>query len=145
MLPQIGVDAPIVPVGLEPDGSMGAPSGPDEVGWYQYGPSPGQLGNVLLDGHVDWTDPATGRPRTAVFWDLTKLSAGSKVIFSAGERQYVYAVTEKRRYRWDDPEGASVLQPTTDTRVTLITCGGAFDRATRNYSMREVIIAHLVS
>lgn len=145
IIPQIGVDTSIVSVGLEPDGAMGAPETPDVVGWYRYGPSPGQQGNVLLDGHVDWTDRGTGIPRVGVFWDLAKLPMGSEIIIADGAREYVYQVAEKLRFSWDDPDGASVLQSTADTRATLITCGGAFDRVTRSYALRDVIIARLVS
>lgn len=143
-IPQIGVEAAVVPVGLDPDGAMAAPEGPDVVGWYRDGPGPGEWGNVLLDGHVDWTNRETGRAYGAVFWNLTRLSLGDQIMLWDGDQQYVYAVTEKLRFHWEDPEGASVLQPTEDTRITLITCGGVFDRATRNYSMRDVVIAHLV-
>jgi sortase (surface protein transpeptidase) len=144
-IPDIGVDAAMVSVGYDADGAMGAPEGPEEVGWFRYGVAPGQPGNTLLDGHVDWTDRRTGIPRGGVFWNLARLQTGSLISVEAGGREYTYAVTEKRRYRWDDPDGITVLQPTGDTRVTLITCGGVFDRRTRNYSMRDVVIAHLVS
>ena len=145
IIPQIGVDTSIVSVGLEPDGAMGAPETPDVVGWYRHGPSPGRQGNVLLDGHVDWTDRTTGIPRTGVFWGLAKLPVGSEIIIVDDTGEYVYQVAEKLRFSWDDPQGASVLQPTADARATLITCGGAFDRATRSYALREVVIARLVS
>ena len=143
VIPDIDVDAPMVSVGFDNDGAMGVPEGPVEVGWFRYGAAPGQQGNALVDGHVDWTDRQTGIPRGAVFWHLARLSVGSMVIVRSSDREFTYAVTEKRRYRWDDPEGVSVLQPTTDARITLITCGGVFDRSTRNYSMREVVIAQL--
>ena len=144
IIPQIGVDAPIVSVGLDSAGAMGVPRGPDEVGWYQYGPRPGQPGNVLLGGHVDWTDRQTGIPHGAVFWYLAKVPLGGEITITDGQRTYTYVVFEKRRYQWEDPAGVSVLQPTSDSRITVITCGGVFDRATRDYSMREVVIARLV-
>lgn len=145
VIPDIGVNAELVPVGLEPDGAMGAPEDPFVVGWFQHGPIPGQRGNVLLDGHVDWTNRQTGVPFAGVFWSLTKLEPGSRVSFVFGDMEYVYEVEEKKRYRWDDPEGASVLQPSDDSRVTLITCGGVFDRASRNYLARDVVIARRVT
>ncbi len=140
-IPDIGVDSPIVAVALESDGALGAPAGPDVVGWYQAGASPGGPGNALLDGHVDWTDRTTGIPRGAVFWSLRQLGAGSDIIFTDGVTAIVYQVVEKRRYRGDDPAGADVLQPTDDSRLTLITCGGTFDRSSRSYDQRDVIIA----
>ena len=144
-IPAIGVDAPIVALGLEPDGAMAAPDGPFEVGWYQHGPAPGEPGNVLMDGHVDWSDRQTGKPFTAVFWSLRNLGGGARVIISDGSREWTYEVTERQRYRFDDPAGVSVLQPTDDARLTMITCGGTFNRETRNYDVREIVIARLVS
>ena len=143
-IPAIGVDASIVAVGLEPDGSMGAPDEPDVVGWYRHGPAPGERGNVLLDGHVDWTNRQTGVPFFGVFWYLKNLNPGARVIVSDGAQEWVYEVTEKKRYRYDDPAGISVLQPADDSRLTMITCGGNFNRATRTYDTREIVIARLV-
>ena len=40
------------------------PSKPTDVAWYKPGPAPGEAGDAVIDGHLDWT---TGR---AVFWDL---------------------------------------------------------------------------
>jgi sortase (surface protein transpeptidase) len=145
IVPDIGLEAVIIDTGLEPDGTMEAPAGPDEVGWFRYGSPPGSSGNALMGGHVDWTDRTTGRPRGAVFFRLRQLQAGSLVVFSDGAQDYVYEVSEKRRYRWDDPASVDVLQPTTDSRLTLITCGGTFNSATRSYDMRDVIIAHRVA
>ena len=142
-IPSLHIRSEVVAVGLEDDGAMQAPSGPDEVGWYQFGPTPGQQGNVLLAGHVDWTDRQTGRARVAVFWSLARAPVGSEVVFSDGTNDYVYYVAEKYRFAWDDPAGVSVLQPTDDYRLTLITCGGNFDRSTRSYNMRDVVIAYL--
>ncbi len=140
-IPAIGVDAAMVTIGLEADGSMGAPATPDVAGWYLYGPAPGEPGNVLVDGHVDWTNPNTGIPFTGVFWGLRQLTSGDRVIINDGARDHAYHVVEKRTYRADDPAGVEVLQPTDDSRLTLITCGGIFDRATHSYLSREVVIA----
>ena len=131
--------------GDEADGALGAPTGPDEVGWYQFGPAPGNQGNVLLDGHVDWTDRTTGIPRGAVFYQLRSLGVGNQIVFTDGTAQAVYQVAKHRRYRFDDPAGVDVLQPTDDSRLTLITCGGTFDRASRSYDQRDVVIALRVS
>src|SRR6185437_12791823 len=43
-IPRIGVDAPIETVGLEANGTMGTPQSFSDVGWYGYGPTPGQAG-----------------------------------------------------------------------------------------------------
>ena len=51
-LPTIGVvDAPVTSVGVEPNGDMEIP-GAREVGWYQYGPTPGADGSAVLAAHI---------------------------------------------------------------------------------------------
>ena len=145
VIPSIKVEAPIVAVGLEPDGSMGAPDTPEVVGWYKHGAAPGERGNVLMDGHVDWTNRQTGVPFTGVFWDLNTLDPGDQLKITDGSREFVYEVIDKKRFKATDPEGVSVLQPTQEPRITLITCGGNFNRATHTYDTREIIIGRLVT
>lgn len=144
-MPAIGVNAPLVPVGTEPDGTMASPSDADSVGWFSGGPRPGQTGNVLMAGHLDWTDIITGAPRTAVFWRLKELVPGDKVYVTDGNRRYTYIVTESLRFSSYDPTATQVLQPTSDARITFITCEGTYDQATRNYSHRRVVIAQLAN
>jgi len=51
---------------------MAVPSVPSHVAWYSPGPAPGEPGDAVIDGHLDWT---TG---PAVFWNLGKLHAGGR-------------------------------------------------------------------
>ena len=46
---------------------MGTPSQASRVAWYQLGSSPGDVGDAVLAGHLDWTNGP------AVFWYLGKL------------------------------------------------------------------------
>ncbi|MBI4498957.1 MAG: sortase [Chloroflexi bacterium] len=137
----IGVDAPIVAVGLDADGAMAAPDGPDVVGWFAAGPRPGSVGNVLMDGHVDWADRSAGTARRAVFWRLRELTPGEELAVVAGESRFIYRVRASLRFAWDDPEAVQVLAPSHEALLTLITCGGTFDPASRDYSHRRVIVA----
>ncbi|MFE0427441.1 class F sortase, partial [Streptomyces sp. NPDC058953] len=54
-IPAIGVDAPLIDVGLDTDGWIEAPpaDAPDVAGWYQNGIAPGERGTSVLVGHVD--------------------------------------------------------------------------------------------
>ncbi|MCX6024172.1 MAG: class F sortase [Chloroflexi bacterium] len=144
-IPAVGVDAPIVSVGLEPDGSMAAPNGPDMVGWYSPGARPGGPGNALLDGHVDWADRQTGVARTAVFYPLKDVRAGQDIIVDVDGRRHTYKVRDALVFAWDDPSALKVLQPSNEALITLITCEGTFDRGQHNYSHRRVLIAALAS
>lgn len=66
--------APILGIGTTPTGDLDAPQAPQVVGWFVGGPKPGDVGNALLTGHLDWRTGETG-----VFWDLKKLVPGDDV------------------------------------------------------------------
>jgi len=144
-IPAIGVNASIVPLGLDAEGAMAAPEGPFEVGWFYPGARPGERGNVLLDGHVDWTNRQTGVPFGAVFWSLRELGRGDAVHINAGGASYTYIVERTVSVPWNDPSGVSYLQPTDTPTVTIVTCGGVFDRAAHNYSHRIIVVARLAA
>ncbi len=144
-IPALGVDAQIVPLGLDADGAMATPDGPFEVGWYSPGARPGERGNVLLDGHVDWTNKETGVPFGAVFWGLKQLGEGDEVYINTGNKSYKYVVEKTVVLRWDDPSGAGYVQNTDTPIATLITCGGTFDKGARNYSHRVVVVTRLAA
>ena len=54
-IPAIQVDAPIMPVGLDADGWVGAPppEDPNLAGWFTGAVSPGEKGTAVVVGHVD--------------------------------------------------------------------------------------------
>ena len=65
----IGVTAPVIPLGVVADtGQMEVPDNVDEVGWYRFGPSPGQPGSSVLAAHVDLYREGPG-----VFYNLDRL------------------------------------------------------------------------
>src|SRR5687767_7843896 len=54
MVPALGLNARIAPVGLSQSGEMDVPGSAGEVGWYDLGPRPGERGNAVLIGHNVW-------------------------------------------------------------------------------------------
>ena len=143
-IPAINVKAPVVHVGLEPDGAMEAPKGPDIIGWYTGSVAPGMQGNALVTAHVDWLDRTTGQSRTAVFWDLDKLKQGDQVIVHAEEnQQFSYVVKDSVLVKFDDPDALKYVEPTETSILTMITCEGNFDQSSRNYDMRRIVVADL--
>jgi LPXTG-site transpeptidase (sortase) family protein len=133
----IGVDAPIVPVGLEPDGSMAATEEAHVIGWYEPGPRPGEVSNAILTGHVDW------QQQTAVFFRLREVKPGDTVeVISGFKTLYRYQIESVRPYRTDEAPVAEIFAPTSAPFLTLITCDGPFDHARREYLDRLVVRAH---
>jgi sortase (surface protein transpeptidase) len=135
-IPRLGTHAPIVPLGLEDDGAMAAPSDPDTVGWWQDGPGLGGIGNMLLDGHVDWG----GQLR--VFGLLKQLSQGDLITVTDGDgASRSYSVVWTRLVDADTAPLDEIFPTTPDEQLTLITCGGAFDQSAHMYVSRWIVRA----
>lgn len=144
LLPSAQIRAAVVRVGLTYTNALGAPDNPEVIGWWDTGPEPGEAGNVLLDGHRDFTD-TDGNIGTGVCWLLPNTQVGDFVILRANEDRlsYVYTVIETRSVVWNDPSGVEYLQPTSEPILTLVTCEGSFDEDAHNYSNRRIVVAEL--
>jgi sortase (surface protein transpeptidase) len=134
-IPSIGVDAELESVGVDERGNLAAPSDPRKAAWYREGPAPGEPGDAVIDGHLDWT---TG---PAVFWDLERVQAGDEidVVFQAGVSAR-FAVADSARYPYDShPSG--LFSTDGPARLSLITCAGSWDRGRRTYLERLIVHA----
>jgi LPXTG-site transpeptidase (sortase) family protein len=135
-IPSLAVDAPIVPVGIEDDGAMEIP-GAVEAGWYRFGPRPGApTGSAVLAGHVDH------KKTPGVFLELRRLDVGAEVsVVDDGGTVHRFVVTERFQVDKDELPAADLFRRDGDPVLTLITCGGAFDRRARSYEDNIVIRA----
>ncbi|MFJ2755628.1 sortase domain-bontaining protein [Nocardioides sp. NPDC087217] len=117
MAPSIGVDAPVVPVGLV-ENTLTPPAEASAVGWWSGGARPGAAhGAMVLVGH-------TVLDGMGVFDDLPELTEGATLIVSTQDRAVRYTVTTVRTLsraafaRWapalSDSGGAA--------RLVLVTC-----------------------
>ncbi len=131
----MGVNAPVAGLGLTPDGALDAPKNPDFLGWYQEGPIPGENGNALIDGHVDWA----GKIRA--FWYLNKLKPGDSIfVTDSNGSSHEFTVQWSKMY--DANASVQDLFAQSDRpELTLITCGGQFDQATHQYLSRLAVRA----
>ena len=139
VIPKIGVRADFTELGVQPDGVLESPKTGAVVGWYRDTARPGQAGNMIMSGHVDW------EKQPAIFWRLRELQQGDVVqVMAQDGLRYRYAVDWTKSF---DPAGAplrEILGPTSQRWLTLITCGGTFNQVTRQYSERLVVRARLV-
>jgi hypothetical protein len=53
-IPAIGVNAAVEQVGVNAQGNMDVPRNPNNTAWYAPGARPGQQGNAVIAGHVDY-------------------------------------------------------------------------------------------
>lgn len=137
--PSVGLAAPLVPVGKTADGALAVPEF-GTAGWYRHSVRPGAVGAAVLAGHVDST---TGPD---VFFPLRQLEVGDAVLVRLADgttSTFVVKgveVTDKEAL----PVGRIFDQPQT-AELRLITCGGAFDRASGSYESNVIVYATLAA
>lgn len=138
IVPAIDVHAPLVPLGLEPDGAMELPDA-DIAGWYRLGPAPGEPGPAVIAGHVDSFEGP------AVFFRLRELVAGDEIqVLAPDDSQTTFIVRSVESTPKDALPNDRIWAPSATPTLRLITCGGAFDHATRTYAENVIVYADQV-
>jgi hypothetical protein len=136
----IGVNAPVVPVGLDKSGAMGVTAASYDTGWYKLGPPPGDPGDAVIDGHLDWYD--TSR---AVFHNLKDLKPGDDIEvrrLDGISRHFRVTTVQKVPYNATVPGLFDTQGP---PRLSLITCGGTWSASLGQYLERVVVDSALAS
>ena len=135
-LPTLGVEgAPVSSVGVETNGDMEIP-GASEVGWYRFGPRPGDTGSAVLAAHIAFNG------EDGVFRNLADMEPGERfsVAFDDGSsREFV--VIGLRQYSKADIPLEEFFSRDGTPRLVLITCGGRFNRALQSYDDNVVVIS----
>ena len=133
---KIGVNAPVIPLALEPSGALAAPARAEHTGWWRAGPEPGEQGAAVIAGHVDSSRAA------AVFHRLRELAPGDVVEVVRADGSRVGFVVDHLEQH---PKAAfptdAVYGDTTGSSLRLITCGGVFDRSTGHYVDNVIVFA----
>jgi len=140
-IPELGVDSKVVPVGINPDQSMEIPSNIFNIGWYEPGPSPGDpFGSAVLAGHRDGAEDGRG-----AFYNLGELDRGDVIKLATKTKKMKFLVLrteilDKRTFALRSQEifasdGPGVL--------TLITCGGDYDRSRGGYQANVIVTAKM--
>jgi len=140
VIEKLGVDARIEPVDLDAAHAMAAPSSMSTVGWYDRGPSPGGPGDAVIDGHYGLpNDPA-------VFRNLHALSAGDLIVVIWPDGRHVkFRVTSSLVIPRDARAPAGLFAKSGTPRLSLITCGGAWQQDQATYTHRLIVTAVAVS
>lgn len=135
-IPSIGVEAPIVAVGLEPSGIMASPPEAGLVVWYELGPRPGESSNAVLAGHVDW------KGKVGIFARLDELQIGDVIEVQNGpDSGFQFAVESINQYQASTAPVAEIFGSSPHSIITLITCTGPFDPIRQEYRDRLIVKA----
>ena len=134
-IPVLEVSSTLVPLGLTADGQHEVPplSQPEQAGWFQPGPEPGESGPAIVLGHVN------GNGHPGVFANLHQMKPGDTVTID-GLTFVVYEVMQAPK---DAFPADRVYGETGAPELRLITCGGAFDRASGNYLSNIIAFAKI--
>ena len=138
-IPAIKVDANMVELGLNKNGSLQVPSDPKTVGWYVGGPRPGGVGPAVMVGHLD----SVHGPE--IFWNLKNLQIGDTIQVAREDGSTVtFRVTDKQNYSQNNFPTDKVYGPINYPGLRLITCSGTYSRLAGHYSQNLVVYASLV-
>ncbi|MFF8095527.1 class F sortase [Streptomyces sp. NPDC016675] len=121
-IPAIGVDTPVMRLGLAADGTVEVPpvTADDRAGWYRHSPTPGQVGPSVVLGHV-----TVGAHGDGVFRHLARLHRGDRI-----EARLENGTTARFTVTavWTVPKAdfptRDVYGDVDGPELRLITCGG---------------------
>jgi len=149
IIEKIGLDAPVITMGLDEEHVPRVPDNPNDVVWYDFSSPPGWGSNAVFSGHVDWT--VNGVPVTGVFYSLRNLEVGDIIkVRLADNTEYQYKVSANVALPFDDPKALEAMGATPTEMLTIITCGGTWvpipgDPLGGNYTHRQIAQAQRVN
>ncbi|MGW3728218.1 class F sortase [Streptomyces sp. NPDC000851] len=121
-IPAIGVDTPVMRLGLAPDGTVQVPpiTADDRAGWYRHSPTPGQIGPSVILGHVTVSPYGDG-----VFRHLARLHRGDRIVARLENgTAAVFTISTVRTVAKADFPADDVYGNVNRPELRLITCGG---------------------
>ncbi len=116
-IPSIGVDSKTVELGtkLDNNGVLVWETPNHAVGHHKGTANPGEAGNVVMSGHI--SSPVRGEGN--VFHRLPEIAVGDEVVVITPLGRFHYEVIQKKVVL---PDEISVMDPTPEPVLTLITC-----------------------
>jgi LPXTG-site transpeptidase (sortase) family protein len=139
-LPSLGVEAPIVRVGVDTNAQMVVPKNARDVAWLDQGEVPlGPTQNVVLAGHIAYSR------RAGSFSRIANMKPGDIVTLSMGGKTWQYRVQWTCIFDRQTTQAARIMGYTENPSVTLISCNGVFDSRAGTRNKRVAVRAELIS
>ncbi len=139
VIPKINLDTTFVPpLTLNADQTVSVPDSYEEVGWYTYGATPGEIGPAVILGHVDSLEGP------AVFFSLGQLDAGDEIeVTRADGTVATFIVTNKERLPQEKFPTEKVYGQIDYAGLRLVTCTGIYNKGSLRYSHNLIVYAEL--
>ncbi|TWT25444.1 class F sortase [Planomicrobium sp. CPCC 101110] len=137
-IPAIGVEAVVQHLGIAKDGTMAVPDNIEEVSWFEPGYRPGQNGRAVIAGHVD------GMDGPAVFWDLSQLRQGDRIIVEGGGEKLAFQVRAMESVQLEIADISAIFGYTSSPELVLITCSGTYNHSLGTREERLLVYASYI-
>ena len=141
-IPKLHVDSPIMKLGLNADHTIQVPplSRPNQTGWWDGGPTPGEKGASVILGH----NIGNGRP--SVFEKLGTLKPGDRVEVTRGNGSVAtFEITKLEQIAKSRFPTEKVYGKLSYPGIRLITCGGQFDASWGHHVDNIIVYGRLVN
>ncbi len=138
-IPALAIDVPFSePLGVTVEGEIEVPQAYDSVGWYRFGPTPGEVGPAVVLGHVDsYEGPA-------VFFSLGQLTPGDDIYIDREDGSVAhFIVMELSRHEQSEFPTRAVYGDIPYAGLRLITCTGTYQHSVERYTHNLVVFAKL--
>ena len=142
-IPDVGIHADLMKVGLQADGSVGVPplDQAQRAAWYDGSPSPGEAGPAIIDAHVDSRETRGFR---GAFYNLGRIQPGEHIEITRSDHVVAtFTVDSVQQAPKAKFPTSRVYGSVPYAALRLITCGGDFDYARGSYKDNTIVYAHM--
>lgn len=140
IIDKLDIKARVKRMGVGADNAVQTPKNIFDTGWYDGSAKPGETGATFINGHV------SGPTQRGIFYKIKNLRTGDPIVIEKGDgSKLTYIVASSESFPVDQVDMNKVLRPYGNAKkgLTLMTCGGSFDRTTQEYTERVVVYATL--
>ncbi len=135
-IPSQNIHSHVEEVGADANGTLGSPSNIWDAGWFNGMPRPGENGDAIMSGHVDWYNSPY-----AAFTNLQYVQIGAEIFVDREDGSRIrFLVDNKVSVPYQNPP-PWVFSSDPPSQLTLITCSGYWDGY--RYTQRLAVHAHI--
>jgi sortase (surface protein transpeptidase) len=137
-IPAIGVNARVIPLGLNRDRTIQVPRNFGDTGWFRPGPEPGEQGAAVIVGHL------ASRSGPGVFYRLRHLPVGGVIrVHLKGGGTVRFMARSMVRVPKNRFPTKRVYAHTKMPTLRLVTCAGRLNPSTGHHDDNYIVFASI--